>query len=148
MIGMRAISGSVAMRLRNLTIAASESRRSASMFTSSRLAPPRTWSSATCTAPLKSPDSMRRRNRCEPVMLVRSPMVTNPLSGVISNGSSPLKRVCGAGSGSSRGARSAMTALICLMCSGVVPQQPPAALRNPLSANSRSRRLVMFGFSS
>ena len=118
------------------------------MFTSSRLAPPRTWSSATCTAPLKSPDSMRRLNRCEPVMLVRSPMVTNPLSGVISNGSSPLKRVCGTGAGSSRGARSAITALICLMCSGVVPQQPPAALRNPLSANSARSLLVMFGFSS
>ncbi len=60
------------------------------MFTSSRLAPPRTWSSATWTAPVKSPDSINRRNLIEPVTLVRSPMTTNLVSGPISNGSRPL----------------------------------------------------------
>src|SRR3954463_10756374 len=50
MIGIRATSGSVATRLRKVVIARSPSSRSASMFTSSRLAPPRTCSSATSAA--------------------------------------------------------------------------------------------------
>ena len=49
--GMRATSGSVATRFRNVVIACSLSSRSASMFTSSRFAPPRACSSATLTAP-------------------------------------------------------------------------------------------------
>ena len=44
MIGSRAASGSVAIRLRNVVIACSASSRSASMFTSRRFAPPRTCS--------------------------------------------------------------------------------------------------------
>ncbi len=44
------------------------------MFTSRRLAPPRTCSSATSSAAWKSPDSTRRRKRAEPVMFVRSPI--------------------------------------------------------------------------
>ena len=51
MIGIRATSGSVASRLRNVVIACSPSSRSASMLTSRMLAPPRTCSSATSTAP-------------------------------------------------------------------------------------------------
>ena len=50
MIGMRATSGSVAIRFRNVVIACTLSSRSASMLTSNRFAPPRTWSSATSTA--------------------------------------------------------------------------------------------------
>ena len=52
MIGTRAISGSVAITFRNVVIASSASSRSASMFTSIRLAPPCTCSSATATAPV------------------------------------------------------------------------------------------------
>ncbi len=52
-IGSRAISGSVATRFRKVVIASSDSRRSASMFTSRRFAPPRTWSSATSSAALE-----------------------------------------------------------------------------------------------
>ena len=55
MIGSRAISGSVAIRLRNLVIACSESSIASSMFTSRMLAPPRTCSSATSAACAKSP---------------------------------------------------------------------------------------------
>ncbi len=51
MIGTFAISGSVAIRFRNVVIATSPSRRSASMFTSMRLAPLRTCSIATSTPP-------------------------------------------------------------------------------------------------
>ena len=93
MIGTRAISGSVAMRFRNVVIAFSESRRSASMFTSITLAPLRTCSRATSTPLWKSPDSIKRRNLAEPVMFVRSPTITNPVSGVMRNGSSPLSVV-------------------------------------------------------
>jgi hypothetical protein len=93
MIGIRATSGSVARTLRNVVIARSESSRSASMFTSRRLAPPRTCSSATSTAPWKSSASIRRRKRAEPVTFVRSPTMTKPVSGPISNGSRPLNRV-------------------------------------------------------
>ena len=40
--GIRATSGSVAIRLRNVVMACSESSMPSSMLTSSRLAPPRT----------------------------------------------------------------------------------------------------------
>ena len=50
MIGTRAISGSVAIRFRNVVIARSESSMPSSMLTSSMLAPPRTCSSATSSA--------------------------------------------------------------------------------------------------
>ena len=52
MIGTLAISGSVAITFRNVVIASSASSRSASMFTSTRFAPPWTCSSATATAPV------------------------------------------------------------------------------------------------
>ena len=50
MIGMRAISGSVARMFRNVVIAASPSSMPSSMLTSRMLAPPRTCSSATVDA--------------------------------------------------------------------------------------------------
>ena len=62
------------------------------MFTSIRFAPPRTCSSATSTAALKSSASIRRRKRAEPVTFVRSPISTKPVSSPISNGSRPLNR--------------------------------------------------------
>ena len=40
----------------------------------------------------KSPASISRRKRAEPVTFVRSPTTTNPVSGPISNGSRPLNR--------------------------------------------------------
>ncbi len=91
-MGRTATSGSVASRFRNVVIACSDSSRSASMFTSSRFAPPRTWSSATSTAPWKSPASIRRRKRAEPVTFVRSPIITKFASSKIRNGSRPLNR--------------------------------------------------------
>ena len=51
MIGTRLISGSVAIRFRNKVIAASESSMPSSMLMSMMLAPLRTWSSATLSAP-------------------------------------------------------------------------------------------------
>jgi hypothetical protein len=49
-IGTRAMSGSVATRFRNVVMACSESSMPSSMFTSIRLAPPRTCSRATASA--------------------------------------------------------------------------------------------------
>ena len=148
MIGRRATSGSVAIRLRNRVIAASESSRSASMFTSRRFAPPRTWSSATSSAPWKSSASIRLRKRAEPVTFVRSPTMTKFVSPVKENGSSPLKRVTARCSGTRRVGMPLTAAAIAFVCSGVVPQQPPTTLTSPLSANSRSSELVVSGPSS
>ncbi len=50
MIGTRAMSGSEATRLRNVTIAASESSSPSSMLTSITCAPFSTWSRATASA--------------------------------------------------------------------------------------------------
>ncbi len=69
------------------------------MFTSSALAPDRTCSSATSTAASRSPASTSERNRAEPVTFVRSPIITNPVSGPSSKGSSPLQRVRGSRTG-------------------------------------------------
>ncbi len=63
------------------------------MLTSSRFAPPRTWSSATASAAWWSSASISLRNFAEPVTLVRSPIITNPVSGPISNVSRPLNLV-------------------------------------------------------
>ena len=148
MIGSRATSGSVATTLRNVVIARSESSRSASMFTSRRFAPPRTCSSATSTEPWKSSASTRRRNRAEPVTFVRSPIITKPVSGPISNGSRPLNRVLRFPPGTCLGARPLDTSAMARTCSGVVPQQPPTTFTSPSRANSPRKRLVSSARSS
>jgi len=79
---------------------------------------------------------------------VRSPIITKPVSGPISNGSSPLKRGRFGGSGIARGSSPRTAAAICAVCSGVVPQQPPTMLRKPSFANSPSSVLVSDGCSS
>ena len=118
------------------------------MFTSRRFAPPRTWSRATSSAPWKSFPSIRRRNRAEPVTFVRSPTMTKFVSPVKANGSSPLKRVTARCSGMRRGGMPLRADAIARVWSGVVPQQPPTTFTSPLSANSRSRELVVSGPSS
>ena len=148
MIGSRATSGSVAIRFRNLVIACSESRRSASMFTSRAFAPPRTCSSATSTAPWKSPASISERKRTEPVTFVRSPISTKPVSSVITNGSRPERRVRGCRFGTRLGVRHRVASAMAMVCSGVVPQQPPTMLRRPSRAKSASILLVSGGCSS
>ncbi len=148
MIGRRATSGSVAITFRNVRIASSPSSRSASMFTSSRFAPPRTCSSATSTAAPKSPASTRRRNRAEPVTFVRSPIITKPVSGPSSKVSSPLNLGRSLFGASVRGARPCTASAIARVCSGVEPQHEPATLTNPSCANSRRSDEVTSGVSS
>ena len=88
--GRREISSSAAIWFRKRVIAASESIMPSSMFTSRMFAPPRTWSSAIAAAPSKSPALITRSNFLLPVMLVRSPTITNGISGENVNVSSPL----------------------------------------------------------
>ena len=118
------------------------------MFTSIRLAPPRTCSSATSTASWNSPASISRRNFAEPVTFVRSPTTTKPVSGRMTNGSRPEKRGSRVGSGTRRGRSPSTARAISCVCSGVVPQQPPTTLTSPSSANARRNRLVSPGCSS
>ena len=80
MTGTRAMSGSAATRLRNSTMAFSESSRPSSMLTSITWAPLATWSRATSRAAARSPSRISLRNRADPVTLVRSPTLTNLMS--------------------------------------------------------------------
>ena len=119
------------------------------MLTSSMLAPLRTWSSATSTAASKSPDSIKRRNFALPVTFWRSPIITNPVSVRIWNGSRPLNVGTRSSKvGISRRATSLTAAAIIAVCSGVVPQQPPTRFTRPARANSSSSELVVSGASS
>ena len=82
-------------------------------------------------------------------MLVRSPTITNPVSGVIRNGSRPLRVVYRSSNvGTWRRATSFTVSAIMRMCSGVVPQHPPTMFTRPAPANSPSRPLVVSGVSS
>ena len=114
--GTRAMSGSPATRLRNSTIAFSESSRPSSMLTSMICAPFATWSRATSSAAAKSPLVTSLRNLAEPVTLVRSPTLTNGMSLVSVNGSSPDSRISGGISGTGRGALPATAAAIARIC--------------------------------
>ena len=64
------------------------------------------------------------------------------------SGSSPLKCVVGLSSGGVLGAQSATASAIAWMCSGVVPQQPPTMLSQPLRAKSPSTSAMCSGVSS
>ena len=146
--GTRAMSGSLAIRFRNVTIAASESSRPSSMLTSITCAPFSTWSRAIASAAEKSPAVISLRNLAEPVTLVRSPTLTNGISAVSVNGSSPERRSSGAMSGILRGGLSFTASAMARMCAGVVPQQPPTILTRPALANSPSSSAMNSGLSS
>ena len=136
--GTRAISDSPAIRRRNFSIAALESSMPSSILTSTICAPPSTCCLATLTAFSKSPARTSLANTGEPVTFVRSPMLMKFDSGRTVTLSSPLKRRYGSISASSRGGESFTVSAIAFMCAGVVPQQPPTILSQPLSAHSRS----------
>jgi hypothetical protein len=111
------------------------------MLTSSRFAPPRTWSRATSRALSYWSASMSFRKRAEPVTLVRSPIIWKFESPRIGSVSRPEKKVVRArgsasGAGSGRGRTLATDSAIARMWAGVVPQQPPTMLTRPLVANS------------
>ena len=76
MIGIRAMSGSAAIRFKKRLIAASESSSPSSIFTSMICAPPSTCCRATLRASSYSPARISLENFGDPVTLVRSPMLT------------------------------------------------------------------------
>ena len=79
---------------------------------------------------------------------MRSPIITKPVSGPISNGSSPLNRGAGRLFGTCLGDSPWDRATMALVCSGVVPQQPPTRFTRPSRANSCRYLLVSSGSSS
>ena len=132
--GTALMSGSVASRRRNRDIASAESSIASSMFTSISWAPASTCWRATSTASSKRSSRISFANFREPVTFVRSPTFTNTLPGCgIASGSRPDSRVFGSISGSSRGGRPATASAIALTWAGVVPQQPPAMLTQPVA---------------
>ncbi len=148
MIGTREMSGSEAIRLRKRVMAACESSIASSMLMSMTWAPFSTCWRATDSASSYCSLRIMRAKALEPVTLVRSPTLTNSELSSMVNGSRPDRRWATGTTGTVRGALSASRAAIAWMCSGVVPQQPPATLTKPLSANSRSRAEVSAGSSS
>src|SRR6185437_4369699 len=84
----------------------------------------------------------------EPVTLVRSPTFTKSESSPMSSGSRPESRSRGATSGTVRGREARTASAIARMWSGVVPQQPPVMLSQPLCAHSRMKPAVSSGCSS
>ena len=160
-IGTRAISGSVAMRLRNLVMQLIESSIPSSMFTSMMFAPALTCCNATASPPSKSFPSIRRRKTADPVTFVLSPIIVKFDVGWMAYVSNPAKVVCSwrqwclksppgsfcstsnriwpipsAFSGTSLGRTPLPTSAIARICSGVVPQHPPTIFTNPSSAIS------------
>ena len=77
MIGTRAMSGSLAIRLRKRTMAALLSSMASSMLMSITWAPFSTCWRATASASSNLPFRIMRAKALEPVTLVRSPMLTN-----------------------------------------------------------------------
>ena len=80
--------------------------------------------------------------------MVRSPTFTNKESSLIKKDSRPESLVTTSTVGMSRGLIFFISFAIALICSGVVPQQPPAIFTKPLVANSLINDEVSFGFSS
>ena len=129
-------------------MAATESSIASSMLMSMTWAPFSTCWRATDKASSNCSLRIMRANAFEPVTLVRSPTLTNSESASTVNGSRPDRRSATGTCGGTRGGVSASSAAIAAMCSGVVPQQPPAMLMKPASANSRSSAEVSAGSSS
>ena len=91
---------------------------------------------------------MSLANCVDPVTLVRSPTLVNKESGPMLNGSRPLRRQRTSISGTTRGGMPSTASTIASMCAGVVPQQPPTMLTNPLCAKSRITDAMCSGVSS
>ena len=147
MIGTRAISGSAAIRLRNVVIACSPSSRPSSMLTSMMLAPPRPARRATASALLVVVrlDQAREALRAGDVGPLADHDEVRSRAGAMS-GSSPESRSQAARARAACAAAGRSTAsAIARMCSGVVPQQPPTMFTQPCSANSPQQRRRMLG---
>ena len=134
--GTLAASGSVAIMLRKRVMHFLLSSKASSMFTSITCAPFFTWSMAISMASANLSSLIKRLNFAEPVTLLRSPTFTNRLSSSMLSGSKPDKRMAVLICGNLRGGMFSTASAKALMCSGVVPQQPPIMFTKPLSAHS------------
>ena len=162
--GTRAMSGSAAIRFRNLTIAAFESSIASSMLTSMICAPLATCWRATSTRAgvVAREDELRERARARDVRALadvdeqRIVVDVERLETGKSHDSGPHRRgahrrlrlATGSGAVTFRGGSFATASPIARMCAGVVPQQPPTRLTKPLRAKSSIRRAVCAGVSS
>ena len=147
-IGTRAISGSEAIMFKNRCMHAAESSMASSMLTSMICAPFSTCCRATATASSYFSSRISRAKALLPVTFARSPTFTNKDSSSIFKASRPDKRVLTEMSGTTRIGNDVTFAAMASMCSGVVPQQPPAILTSPARANSSSKAEVSAGVSS
>ena len=126
------------MRLRKWVIDFSPSSMPSSMFTSMIAAPPSTCCRATVSASSNLPSRISLANFGEPVTLVRSPMSVNGISGRSVKRLEPGVCVSSVAARAARAAsRPRSASAMHLICSGVLPQQPPAMFSQPCSAKSR-----------
>ena len=147
-IGILAISGSEATKFKKWVMAFWASSIPSSILISITWAPFSTCCLATETASSYFSSIMSFAKALDPVTLVRSPTLTNKDWSSISRGSSPDSLVIVARVGIFRGGKLATSSAMALIWAGVVPQQPPAILTKPLSANSFRSDDVSCGFSS
>ena len=146
--GTREISGSPAIRFRNVTMACSPSSIPSSILISIICAPFSTCSRATLNASSYCSSRINRLNFAEPVTLVLSPTFTNNESLVILHGSRPLKRVVKSLALGWRGGYLLTALAMAVICAGVVPQQPPIIFKKPFFAHSSISPAISSGVSS
>jgi hypothetical protein len=139
-------SSSLLNRRPSSSMSAVSSRPAAATDRSTRCAPSSFWARAIRTMPSKSRASRRSRNFLEPLALVRSPQMSGLGRTSRScdwNSDETLARRLPPGCGFLGGTPSSALARA-RMCSGVVPQQPPAMFRpGPVA-----RRLIWLAKSS
>ena len=101
-------------------------------------------------APRVVPEVERRLrlSGLEPVNIGDDSLFVNVGERTNVTGSSPASRKRLSTSGTTRGANGATISAIALICAGVVPQQPPVTLSQPLVAHSRMNAAVSEGSSS
>ena len=103
---------------------------------------------ATCNAFSKSFCKISFLNCAEPVTLVRSPTFTKLMLGEMTNGSKPESLVKAGSVGTTLACSVLTLAAMALICSGVVPQQPPTMFNRPERANSCNCSAINSGDSS
>ena len=154
-IGTLEISGSAITKFKNLTMASLPSISPSSILISIIWAPPSTCSRATLKASSNFSSLIKRRNFFEPATFVRSPTFTKFVSADKTNGSNPESFRYFLGSFLLVGCvftlsdiLSFTTLAIAVICSGVVPQQPPTIFTKLFSTYSFIWAAICAGVSS
>src|SRR4051812_13719418 len=152
MIGMRAMSGSLAIRFRKRTMAALLSSMASSMLMSITCAPFSTCWRATASASSNCPFRIIRAKALEPVTLVRSPMLTKSVPAPICTGSRPDSFMGGTETCEASGASGAAGTLdIGLTCASLgsgerrCDHPKPDSRRKPAAATLLGRAVILRG---